>query len=117
MYTYINLDYIDLMTDGDVEMKSTMLEMLLEEIPEELGIMKECLANEQWEPLFQAAHKMKSTLAFIGNNAMTNANKQIEANARQEQNLDSIPQLLQTLESQYHKAAHEIKMALEAASN
>ena len=117
MYQYINLDYIDLMTDGDDEMKVTMLEMLLEEMPAELEIMKNHLKNAEWEDLFKAAHKMKSTLSFIGNDAMTEANVAIEHAAKHEENLDSIPGHLATVDETYLKAINEIQSAIRAANN
>ncbi len=117
MYQYINLDYIDLMTDGDDEMKVTMLEMLLEEMPAELELMKNHLANAEWEDLFKAAHKMKSTLSFIGNDAMTQANIAIEHAAKHEKNIDGIPANLAVLDKTYLKAINEIQLAIQAANN
>lgn len=117
MYTYINLDYIDLMTDGDGDMKATMLEMLLDEMPSELSLMKEHLDAQEWEDLFKAAHKMKSTLSYLGNPEMTEANRQIEHAAKHEENLESVPPNLTLLESTYLKATEEIQAAIRAANN
>lgn len=117
MYNYINLDYIDLMTDGDNDMKATMLEMLLEEMPAEIEKMKGHLDAQEWEDLFKAAHKMKSTLSFIGNDNMTQANISIEHNAKHEENIDQIPQYLEVLENTYLNAVLEIQAAIQAANN
>lgn len=117
MYNYINLDYIDLMTDGDNDMKATMLEMLLEEMPSEIEKMKAHLVALEWEDLFKAAHKMKSTLSFIGNDSMTQANTSIEHNAKHLENIDQIPQLLGVLEDTYTNAVLEIQAAIRAANN
>ena len=43
----INLDYLDMMSEGDVDMKITMLEMLIDEIPEEIGKMDALLADRK----------------------------------------------------------------------
>lgn len=117
MYNYINLDYIDLMTDGDNDMKATMLEMILEEMPAEIVKMKAHLEAKEWENLFKAAHKMKSTLSFIGNDNMTQANIAIEHNAKQEENLTEIPKHLSVLEDTYLQAVMEIQSAIQAANN
>ena len=117
MYDYINLDYIDLMTDGDADMKVTMLEMLPEEMTNELKLMREHLAKENWEDLFRAAHKMKSTLAFVGNGAMTEANLAIEHKARHEEDLGDIPAHLEVVENTCIKAINEIHNAIAAVSN
>ncbi len=74
----VNLDYLKLMTDGDEEMEQTMLEMLLSELPEEFEKMEALHAAHDWQDLNKVSHKMKSTLAFIGNEDLTNANLKIE---------------------------------------
>ena len=47
-YEYINLDYMDMMSDGDASMKKVMLEMLLEELPAEMDKMKACQEESKW---------------------------------------------------------------------
>lgn len=75
---HINLDYLDMMTDGDGEMRDTMLTMLMDELPAEVSKMRPLLTDANWNELREVSHKLKSTLAFIGNDVMTEANKEIE---------------------------------------
>lgn len=117
MYNYINLDYVELMTDGDNDMKATMLEMLLTELPTELGKMRVHYQEQEWEELFKAAHKMKSTLSFVGNDDMTRANRCVEHCAKHIENLEEIEEHLSLLESTYPKAVLEIEAAIRAANN
>jgi HPt (histidine-containing phosphotransfer) domain-containing protein len=81
-FTKINLDYLDLMTDGDEEMRHTMLEMLLDEIPSEMEKMKSAWQKNDLSDIKEISHKMKSTLAFIGSDPLTEANRAIEQVAR-----------------------------------
>ena len=74
----INLDYLQLMSDNDKDMELTMLEMLLDELPSEFEKMQSFCKTENWEELNKVAHKMKTTLAFVGNEEMTNTNLTIE---------------------------------------
>ncbi len=78
-YEFINLEYMDMMSDGDDSMKKIMLEMLLTELPEELEKMTNCVSTASWDEMCSISHKMKSTLAFVGNNSMTTANRDIES--------------------------------------
>lgn len=80
----INLDYLKLMADGDQEMELTMLEMLLTELPEEFDKMKSLHTAQDWNQLSRVSHKMKSTLAFIGNDELTRANLTIEQLTKKE---------------------------------
>ena len=117
MYTHIQLDYMELMTDGDIDMKKMMLEMLLTEMPEELGKMKQALEAKDWDNMSKISHKMKSTLSFVGNNAMTEANQQIELISKREDTVELLPMLVQTVETNFHKAALELQNELEALEN
>lgn len=45
---HINLDYLDMMTDGDGEMRDTMLTMLMDELPAEVSKMRPLLTDASW---------------------------------------------------------------------
>ena len=108
-FAHINLDYLNLMSDGDTSMKKVMLEMLFEELPMETQKMRSLLAEVNWQELAAVSHKMKSTLAFVGNDPMTNANKNIEGIIKAEGNLDEIPALVGTLENMLPLVMEELK--------
>lgn len=78
-YEFINLEYMEMMSDGDDSMKKIMLEMLITELPDELQKMTNCISSSTWEDMCSISHKMKSTLAFVGNDSMTAANREIES--------------------------------------
>ncbi len=109
-YAHINLDYLDLMSDGDVEMKKVMLEMLFDELPSEIKKMSVCLKEEDWDELRSVSHKMKSTLAFVGNEEMTMANKVLEQNAKNRENFDEMPSLLAVLENTHEAVIAELRI-------
>lgn len=108
-FQFINLDYLDLMSDGDEDMKQTMIEMLLEEIPEEMEKMRNCHEEQDWKELREVSHKMKSTLSFVGNAEMTAANQQVEDIAKVGEGTEALPALLATIFDIYPKALEELK--------
>lgn len=89
-YSYINLDYMDLMADGDQDMKKTMLEMLLEELPDEVGKIITLSESKDLKTLKAVSHKLKSTLAFVGYELMDKTNKEIERIAHDESDLSKL---------------------------
>jgi len=113
-YQFLNLDYLNMMSDGDADMKATMIEMLVDEIPEEMEKMKQLYAATDWNELREVSHKMKSTLGFVGNDALTEANKEIEDIAKTEgvEGGDKLPELLAVLLDIYPKAVTELKSEL-----
>lgn len=113
-FQFINLSYLELMADGDTDMKLTMLEMLLDEVPAEMEKMEALIQDENWEELKGVSHKMKSTLSFIGNDRLTHANQQVEDIAKSEKGTERLPELIATLLDLYPKAVEELKMAAAA---
>ncbi len=93
----INLEYLRLMADNDEDMIQTMLTMLLEELPEEMKKINELCQAENWDELTRVSHKMKSTLAFVGNDAMTDANKDLERVTKYKTDIQLAPSLVTTL--------------------
>ncbi len=79
----INLEYLDTMSGGDVDMRNTLLDMLIEELPRELSILLEAVQMGDVEAIFQASHSMKSTLTYTGHTESIVLNEQIEAASRQ----------------------------------
>ncbi len=96
--TYLNLDYLRLMADDDEDTIQTMLGMLLEELPEEFEKIKTCYLEKNWSELHSVSHKMKSTLAFVGNEELTAANKEIERLAKEGTDLERIEELLAAMD-------------------
>jgi len=111
-HEFINLEYLDLMADGDTSMRQVLLEMLLTELPVELNKMRVLLDQQDWGELREVSHKMKSTLPFIGNKSLIEANKEIERRSKEEEDLQGIPHLLQVLESAYPNVELELKREL-----
>lgn len=93
-YNYINLDYLDTMTDGDDDMKREMLTMLIAEIPGEMDKLQAATAAADWEEVFQISHKFKTTLSFIGNEDLTNTNKTVEHCSRHRIDVTEIPPMV-----------------------
>lgn len=83
-YQHIDLSYLELIAEGDDEIKATMLEMLFEEPMMEIEKMERLAVDKNWTDLSKVSHKMKSTLSFVGNLELSDLNKEIEAAARGE---------------------------------
>lgn len=112
VYNYINLEYMEMMADGDDSMKVVMLEMLIEELPAEISKMQSLQEQSDWNELSSVSHKMKSTLAFVGNNEMTNANKQIETLAKSAQDIQHLNSCVEILVQLVPSTLEELKQEL-----
>lgn len=106
---YIDLSYMDLMTDGEPEMKKMMLELLFDDPIKEIEKMFVLEKEKNWTDLKAVSHKMKSTLAFVGNDTLTKTNKRIELIAKEEAGFEELPELIDTLYDLFKKALIELK--------
>ena len=113
-YNYINLEYMNLMSDNDSGMKKTMLSMLVEELPQSVELMSQYLDTSNWQDLRSVAHKMKSTLSFVGNDQMTLTNKQIEQIAIWQNDLELLPGLITRLKDMVENVLPELNKELES---
>ena len=116
LFEYINLDYLNSLVGDDVETKETMLSMLLDEIPEEIQIINTAIQANDMATLKNAAHKLKSTLAFIANDKMTNANIAIEQIAKEKDGLEKLPELVAIMNELQPFVLQDVKAAVAEMS-
>ena len=93
-----DFSYLDTMADGDVELRDTMLAMLLEELPGEIDELRRAYGERDWDALWKTAHKHKSTLAFVGHPDMLAAARRIENDAKEVRHPESLDEPLRILE-------------------
>ncbi|PHN03090.1 Hpt domain-containing protein [Flavilitoribacter nigricans] len=74
-YQYIQLAYLDTIAGDDPQLRQTLLEMVQAELSAAVPEMNQALEDQQWEELHSIVHKLKSTLAFIGNQELTTLNQ------------------------------------------
>lgn len=115
-FEYINLDYLNSLIGDDVETKETMLSMLLDEIPEEIQIINTAIQANDMATLKNAAHKLKSTLAFIANDKMTNANLAIEQIVKEKEGLEKLPELVAIMNELQPFVLQDVKAAVAEMS-
>ena len=82
MHKYLDLSYVDSLIGDDNETKIVILSTLLDEVPQELGKMEELIDSEDWKVFHEVSHKLKSTLAYLGNDEIFKVNEDIMLNAR-----------------------------------
>ncbi|MFN3940584.1 MAG: response regulator, partial [Chitinophagales bacterium] len=113
---HINLDYFNTVTEDDNELRIKMLRIMIDETPGEIAKLIQNYLEQNWDGVRAMAHKMKSTLQFIGLADTLQTVKQIEANARELQNLDTIGEKIKKVEADAHSALLQLKSELERIS-
>lgn len=84
----VDLSYLNIMTADDASLKEKMLQIMLEETPGELDLLEKHLKTANWDGLRAVAHKMKSSVEFMGLRDTLDTLKQIELSAKERSGLD-----------------------------
>ena len=109
-YQYINLEYLDMMTDGDTEMKKEILGIVIEEVENEIPKMLNFFKAGDIENTNRISHKFKSTLAFVGNDLISDANKEAELITKMNGDYDKLPELFKIVEEMQPKVLSDLKL-------
>lgn len=83
-YKHINLDYLNMISDGDDATRQMLLEMVYNELTTVVPAMEQAYQAGNWSEFHGIVHKLKSTLAFAGNPELTLANQNILTNLEEE---------------------------------
>jgi HPt (histidine-containing phosphotransfer) domain-containing protein len=89
--TMLNLTHLRLFTMGDVDTEKMMLAEIILELKSESNQILDLVKVQDWYSLSRVAHKLKTTLPFIGNQELIDLNQQVEHASRLGQHLEQIP--------------------------
>ncbi len=110
-YKYIDLTYLNDITDGNKEMIDELINIFIEQIPEFTEGFKEGFSNKDWNKIAAVAHKAKSSVISMGMNDLGETDlKNLELISKQcrieelkngetEANTEEIERLTKNLES------------------
>ncbi len=105
----INLDYLTNITGGDNAIMAEMIELLLEETPKHLQNIRDYMENEQWAKLGAEAHKIKPMFLYVGLTDLHDAAKDLETHGKNAQNINVIPNLINTIEVGFRNVQDELQ--------
>ncbi len=111
-FEHIALEYLETITGGDVETRKTILNMLLDDLETLCPKLSLFTEARNWEELEKIAHKLKSSLAFAGNENLTRSNEIILENSRLKKGLEALPMEVAKMEAITPLVIAEIKEEL-----
>jgi HPt (histidine-containing phosphotransfer) domain-containing protein len=76
---------------GDAEVAMSLIEIFLKQVPESIQESEQAIAETNWNKVYRAAHKIKSSISVFKLDALYTLIQSIEENARDQNNLDKIP--------------------------
>lgn len=105
----IDLSYLENMTGGDAELIIEMIELFIKETPVHLKTMKIAEEKKNWPQLRAEAHKVKPMFLYVGLSELNEICKDVEDSAKKEENLDSLPEMIEKLETDFNEVVQLLK--------
>ena len=112
-YTYINIAYINELTDGDREFIAEIVSACLETLPENLQKLTSAVNTNNSDHIRFYAHKLKGSFSFIGSDHLGLSFATIESYSKDIVNYYLIPGLFWTAVAEVKKATDELKDLLK----
>lgn len=86
----VDLSYLRDVASGSNEFMVEMIELFLDQTPGYFEQLQQLIIEKNWAKVADIAHKIKPTLSFMGVDSAGLNMAEIEQNARNERNLDTI---------------------------
>ncbi len=115
----LDLSYLKDVASGSDEFMIDMIDLFLDQTPAYFEQLEQFIIEENWSKVADIAHKIKPTLAFMGVDSARESMAEIEQNARNLINLETIfPafQILKEMSVQLYKQLEEVKASLQNPS-
>jgi HPt (histidine-containing phosphotransfer) domain-containing protein len=115
----VDLSYLKDVASGSDEFMVDMIDLFLDQTPGYFEQLEQFISEESWTKVADIAHKIKPTLAFMGVDSARESMAEIEQNARNVRNLETISpafQVLKDMTVQLYKQLAEVKAGLQNPS-
>lgn len=111
-----DLSYLNQVFQGNREMINNIIKLFLQQVPDYITEMEECVRKNEPLSLHPLAHKAKSSVSMLGIKDMETDILQIEQDSKHLRNLDALPALVARLKESCSVVNSQLKEALERPS-
>ncbi len=93
-----DLSMIESISGGDQQFIKQMVKLFLDNMPQNIEILKRTVEDEDWEQMWKTAHKMKSTIDSLNIVELKQEIRAIELSGKKLEGLELIPSIVQKVE-------------------
>ena len=104
-----SLDKINEMAEGDEEFVQSVISVFLEEVPNDLAALEKALEKENYEQVYQLAHKIKPNVDLLGMEQTRAAALEIETLGKNSANMAEIQKVFPILQKDITQVVGELK--------
>lgn len=104
-----SLDKINEMADGDEDFINSVISVFLDEVPQDLKGLEEALANQNYQQVYQLAHKIKPNVDLLGMEQTRATALEIETLGKNEANMEEIKNIFPGLKKDIDQVISELR--------
>ena len=104
-----SLDKINEMADGDNDFINSVISVFLEEVPQDLSSLESALENEDYQQVYQLAHKIKPNVDLLGMEQTRAAALEMETLGKSEANMAEIKNIFPSLKKDIDQVVAELR--------
>jgi len=104
-----DLSMIQTMSGGDEAFMGKMIKLFIETVPQNVKELLAATDTENWQQVSKLAHKLKSTVDSMGIKSIHDDIRQVESDAKENRNLNSIPLTVQKINSVIHDCVEQLR--------
>ncbi|GAB5475301.1 MAG: hypothetical protein Mars2KO_34000 [Maribacter sp.] len=104
-----SLDKINEMADGDEDFINSVISVFLDEVPQDLNGLEEALASENYQQVYQLAHKIKPNVDLLGMEQTRAVALEMETLGKSEANMEEIKGIFPSLKKDIEQVVSELK--------
>lgn len=111
-----DLSYLNQVFQGNREMIDNIIRLFLQQVPEYIREMEECVRKNEPLSLHPLAHKAKSSVSMLGIKDMEHDILKIENDSKHLRNLDDLPNLVLRVKENCQVVHTQLTQQLQRAS-
>jgi len=109
----IDLQYMSQVCFGKVELMKQMIKIFIDQTPAQIDALRLHYANKDWNSFRSVAHKLKSSVAVLGNQSLSQDIEVLELSAAKEEGLEVVPEILERSIAGCEGSVEELKEKLK----
>lgn len=110
-----DLSYLNQVFQGNRDMINNIIHLFLQQVPEYIREMEECVRKNEPLSLHPLAHKAKSSVSMLGIKDMESDILKIEQDSKHLRNLDQLPVLVHRVKERCDMVYNQLKEQLQRA--
>jgi len=111
-----DLSYLNQIFQGNKDMINDIIKLFLDQVPEYIGEMVDCVERNDLLRLHPLAHKAKSSIAMLGLKNMEINILQIEQDSKHNRNMEALPNLVNQVKDECDIVYDQLRTLLSTSN-